>query len=561
MADTASPASISEIGRMLPAGTEVMDGRVAANEASGTPGQEVVSAGSDTQGQRQDQSQEHSAESSQVPRQNGAAQGQGYAMGNYNAGGGGGTLGYGFMQQAGAGAFNGGGLGQQQQQQQGYSGGYGYPQFPGMNMYAQGFQQPFNPAGAYGGKASQLPHAQQHHHQNQFYVNAYANGGGFGGPPLGMQRGFQQQPAGQVGVTQAQQQQPQQQQQQAQQPQQSQSDGGWIDGGIREGKGGGFSGLSAEANGFVPSNFTPAATSAGGTAGDSPGVDGAAGNVDEASPPHQAPETKRTASWADIVRPDGFRSSPSNNQKAPAKGNASGHGTPATAAPNKVSTMLNAPGAFPVPGAYSGGPSGVGYNALGSGAFASSALASGSSSASTPGKQQQNQPQQQRGSVASGSVGSEAGDGSSHEVTATPKGNISDVGVGGGGTKPTDSVGFAGTVGVNGGAVGGAGAGMTNGYLPVQQQPQQQPPPQQQPFQQQGGVQNASGVMDLGNGGIGGLYPGNSGQFQHQHQLHQGPAGMVGPGMFGDSGAEMVAPGAFGGAFLGGNQAGAGYGF
>ena len=223
--------------------------------------------------------------------------------------------------------------------------------------------------------------------------------------------------------------------------------------------------------------------------------------------------------------------------------------------------MLNAPGAFPVPGAYSGGPSGVGYNALGSGAFASSALASGSSSASTPGKQQQNQPQQQRGSVASGSVGSEAGDGSSHEVTATPKGNISDVGVGGGGTKPTDSVGFAGTVGVNGGAVGGAGAGMTNGYLPVQQQPQQQPPPQQQPFQQQGGVQNASGVMDLGNGGIGGLYPGNSGQFQHQHQLHQGPAGMVGPGMFGDSGAEMVAPGAFGGAFLGGNQAGAGYGF
>ena len=100
----------------------------------GTPGQEVVSAGSDTQGQRQDQSQEHSAESSQVPRQNGAAQGQGYAMGNYNAGGGGGTLGYGFMQQAGAGAFNGGGQGQQQQQQQGYSGGYGYPQFPGMNM-------------------------------------------------------------------------------------------------------------------------------------------------------------------------------------------------------------------------------------------------------------------------------------------------------------------------------------------------------------------------------------------------------------------------------------------
>lgn len=50
------------------------------------------------------------------------------------------------------------------------------------------------------------------------------------------------------------------------QPQQGVGGGssGWIDGGLRERGGGGFSGLSAEANGFVPSNFTPAAGVAGG---------------------------------------------------------------------------------------------------------------------------------------------------------------------------------------------------------------------------------------------------------------------------------------------------------
>ena len=49
------------------------------------------------------------------------------------------------------------------------------------------------------------------------------------------------------------------------QSQQQQSGSGWIDGGLRERSsgGGGFSGLSAEANGFVPSNFNPA----GGVAG------------------------------------------------------------------------------------------------------------------------------------------------------------------------------------------------------------------------------------------------------------------------------------------------------
>lgn len=53
---------------------------------------------------------------------------------------------------------------------------------------------------------------------------------------------------------------------QAQQQQQSSGVGGsgWIDGGLRDRSGGGFSGLSAEANGFVPSNFTPASGVAGG---------------------------------------------------------------------------------------------------------------------------------------------------------------------------------------------------------------------------------------------------------------------------------------------------------
>lgn len=37
----------------------------------------------------------------------------------------------------------------------------------------------------------------------------------------------------------------------------TQQAGGWIDGGVRERGGGGFSGLSAEANGFVPANFAP----------------------------------------------------------------------------------------------------------------------------------------------------------------------------------------------------------------------------------------------------------------------------------------------------------------
>lgn len=36
---------------------------------------------------------------------------------------------------------------------------------------------------------------------------------------------------------------------------------GWIDGGVRDRSGGGFSGLSAEANGFVPSNFSAGASS------------------------------------------------------------------------------------------------------------------------------------------------------------------------------------------------------------------------------------------------------------------------------------------------------------
>ncbi|CAN0406478.1 unnamed protein product, partial [Ectocarpus sp. 13 AM-2016] len=85
------------------------------------------------------------------------------------------------------------------------------------------FQQPYNQEG-YPSKASQLPHSQlQQPPMNTSYMNTYGSGAGGDGS--------------------AQTQQPQQQQQQ------QQRSGGWIDGGARERGGGGFSGLSAEANG------------------------------------------------------------------------------------------------------------------------------------------------------------------------------------------------------------------------------------------------------------------------------------------------------------------------
>ncbi|CAM9633215.1 unnamed protein product [Ectocarpus sp. 6 AP-2014] len=217
---------------------------VAAVVADGGGGQDsgAVAAGADpSTGQFPDQPQDQSAEH---PQQGSAAPAQGYNDG-YNNGGSG--YGFGGQQQGdiGGGFRGGGAAGQQQQlQQQGYGvggggggGGYGYPQFPGMNMYGQSFQQPYN-QGGYPSKASQLPHGQlQHPPMNNSYMNTYGSGAGGDGS--------------------AQTQQPQQQQQQ-------QPSGGWIDGGVRERGGGGFSGLSAEANGFVPSNFTPVSGVAGG---------------------------------------------------------------------------------------------------------------------------------------------------------------------------------------------------------------------------------------------------------------------------------------------------------
>ncbi|CBJ26679.1 hypothetical protein Esi_0040_0125 [Ectocarpus siliculosus] len=102
---------------------------------------------------------------------------------------------------------------------------------------------------------------------------------------------------------------------------------------------------------------------------------------------------KRTTSWADIVRPEGFRSS---DQKAAAAAGAAPRSTkastsqPAAAAAtsNEVSAMLNTPGAFPAPGAYSGG--GVGYSGLSAGPFAASPPPSSSASAAaSSGRRQQ----------------------------------------------------------------------------------------------------------------------------------------------------------------------------
>ncbi|CAM9608483.1 unnamed protein product [Choristocarpus tenellus] len=179
-------------------------------------------------------------------------QGQGH-MNTYTGYGGGVGMGYngvgtgGYRQQQGGGYR---GHPQQQQQQQGY--GYQYP-YGGMNMYGQAYQQ------QYSGDMSQF---HKGHHQHQHYQQFYPQSNGY----TTMQEGFQQPNAyvqmqqvlgqgqgqegkhtGEVGQG--------QQVPKAAAPVDAALGvvrTGWSNGGARDKGDGGFSGLSADANGFVP---------------------------------------------------------------------------------------------------------------------------------------------------------------------------------------------------------------------------------------------------------------------------------------------------------------------
>lgn len=111
---------------------------------------------------------------------------------------------------------------------------------------------------------------------------------------------------------------------------QQQPGSGWIDGGLRERSsgGGGFSGLSAEANGFVPSNFNPAGGAAGvgeivGGGGGGGIPSGSANNASDASSPTPAGAAAMSMSGAGSRGIDGggdmpaLPAAPSSSAAAP----------------------------------------------------------------------------------------------------------------------------------------------------------------------------------------------------------------------------------------------------